>query len=451
VLLLPALAVGLISLLCGTLIRRLGMAGRLAGDQLARNRQRSMLTAGTLAVGLAMVITLSGVLSILIQSAEDLVFGLMKDDFAILYMPAEQSLESADPYSLQRQQEWPRQVLAAIDSVRDRAFVYSFSVSQPVEGLEATPGTGLYALDDVEAFLQVGSFRYEQGDFETAVRILRQGRGLLIMPATARRFGVGVGDEIWVNTQHGYLPFRVAAVGGSPWFGSLVSRADADRYFGVMPPYGYFITTRPGIGPDTIEARLEIGLKNYPDYALYDIGQESEAVEDLIGKPMRAVATLLNGITLLALVIASLGQINTTTMSIIERVQELGVLRAVGMTRQQVETLVLLEAAGVGIVGSLIGGIVGLGAALMYMLTWSTVGLAAMGFGAPTWATVRESIHSTLSKTLPIAVLALIAAPLVTMLAAWNPARRAADLPIIEAIRHEAAALARKPGRERSS
>lgn len=51
----------------------------------------------------------------------------------------------------------------------------------------------------------------------------------------------------------------------------------------------------------------------------------------------------------------------------------------------------------------------------------------------------------TVSNTMPIALLALIVAPLVTMLAAWRPARRAADLPIIEAIRHEAAALGRKP------
>jgi putative ABC transport system permease protein len=443
-LLLPALSAGLISLLRCALLDRLGMIGRLAGDQLVRNRQRSMLTAGTMAVGLAMVITLSGVLGILIQSAEDLVFGLMKDDFAVLFMPSGQALEATDPHSLQRQQEWPRQVLTAIDSVRDRAYVYSFSVSQPVEGLEATPGTGLYALDDMEAFLRVGSFRYEQGDFGTAMRILRQGRGLLIMPATARRFGVGVGDEIWVNTQHGYLPFRVAAVGGSPWFGTLVSRADADRYFGVMPPYGHFVTAWPGVSPGSIRARLQAGLENQPDYMLFDIGHESPAVEALIGEPMRALATLLNGITLLALVIASLGQINTTTMSIIERVRELGVLRAVGMTRRQVKTLVLLEAASVGSVGAFIGGMVGLSAALMYMLTWSTVGLAAMGFGSPTWETVHGSVSSTLSNTVPIAILALIVAPVMTMLAARGPARQAADLPIIEAIHHDAAALGRK-------
>jgi ABC-type antimicrobial peptide transport system permease subunit len=152
--------------------------------------------------------------------------------------------------------------------------------------------------------------------------------------------------------------------GRRPWFGTLVSRADADRYFGVMPPYGHVVTAWPGVSPGSIRARLQAGLENQPDYMLFDIGRESPAVEALIGEPMRGLATLLNGITFLALSIASLGQTNTTTMSVIERVRELGVLRAVGMTRRQVETLVLLEAASVGGVGAFIGGMVGLCAAL---------------------------------------------------------------------------------------
>jgi ABC-type lipoprotein release transport system permease subunit len=85
------------------------------------------------------------------------------------------------------------------------------------------------------------------------------------------------------------------------------------------------------------------------------------------------------------------------------------------------------------------GGLVGLVAALSYALTWSTGGVQAMGFGAPTWATVRASIDSTLGNTLPPALLALVAAPLITALAAWNPARQAAALPIVEAIRRDVA------------
>jgi putative ABC transport system permease protein len=443
-LLLPALATGLIAALRAGLLERLGTVGRLSGDQLARHRQRSMLTAGTLAVGLAMVITLSGVLGTLIKSAEDLVFGLMRDDFVVFYMPPDQTLEAADPRSLLRQQEWPRPVVEAIQAVRDRAYVYSLHVTGPVEGLEATPGTGLYALDDLETFLRVGSYRFEEGNFDTALRIVRQGRALLIPPATARRFGVGVGDRMWVNTRRGRLAFLVAGVGASPWFGSLVSYADAERYFGVLPAYGYMITARRDVSAAAVRLELERGLARHPDYALYSLGRESDAIQDVIGKPMRALGTLLNGITLLAVVIASLGQINTTTMSILERVRELGVLRAAGMTRGQVQRLVLLEAASVGLVGSLIGAAVGLGAALLYTLTWSTVGLEAMGFGAPTPGTVWEGIGSTMRHSLPGAGLALIVAPLLTALAAWGPSRRAAGLPIVEAIRHEAAALGRK-------
>jgi len=438
-LLLPALAARLLDLLRRVLVGRLGMVGRLAGDQLVHNPQRSMLTAGTLAVGLAMVVTLSGVLGIVIQSAEDLVFGLMRDDYALMYLPSTQTLEAADPRSPVRQQEWPRPALAAIDAVRDQAYVYSLSVTYPAKDLEATPGTGLYALDDMEAYLRVGSFRYEQGNLETALRILRQGRGLLIVPATARRLGVGVGDTIWVNTRHGIMDFHVAAVGGCPWFGTLISRADADRYFGVMPPLATMITARPGTDRALIRSRLQAGLKNYPDYALLALGHESDAIERIIGTPLRGLAALLNGISLLALVIASLGQVNTTTMSVIERVRELGVLRAAGMTRRQVLAMVLLEAAAVGLVGAVVGGLVGLVAALSYALTWSTGGVQAMGFGAPTWETVRASIGSTLGNTLPPALLALVAAPLITALAAWSPARQAANLPIVEAIRRDVA------------
>jgi putative ABC transport system permease protein len=438
-LLLPALATCLLDLLRRVLVSRLGMVGRLAGDQLVHNPQRSMLTAGTLAVGLAMVITLSGVLGIVLQSSEDLVFGLMRDDYGIIYMPSAHTLEATDPRSPVRQADWPRPVLAAIDAVRAQAIVYSLSVTYPAKDLEATPGTGLYALDDMEAYLRVGSFRYEQGNLETALPILRQGRGLLIMPATARRLGVGVGDTIWVNTRHGIMDFHVAAVGGCPWFGTLISRADADRYFGVMQPLGYMITVRPGMDRALVWSRLQADVKAYPDYPLFALGRESDAIERLIGTPLRGLAALLNGISLLALVIASLGQVNTTTMSVIERVRELGVLRAAGMTRRQVLAMVLLEAAAVGLVGAVVGGLVGLVAALSYALTWSSGGVQAMGFGAPTWETVRATIDSTLSNTLPPALLALVAAPLITALAAWRPARQAAALPIVEAIQRDVA------------
>jgi putative ABC transport system permease protein len=443
-LLLPVWTAGLVTLLQGALTRWGGMVGRLAGDQLARQRQRTTLTAGALAVGLAAVVALSGVLDVTISMVEDLIFGLMKDDFGLVAFAADRTLEHSDPIAQPNLQEWPRDVLAAIDDVHDQAYVYSLSMTKPVDELEIAPGAGAYALDDVETFLRVGSFRYEQGNYETAIRILRQGQGLLIMPATARRLGLGVGDEIVLKTKRGRLPFRVAAVGGNPWFGTIMSRADAEQYFGVLPPLGYMITAKPGMDKGAVEAHLREVLEGKQGYMFFRLGRGSAVVDNVIGQPFRVLSMLLNGIMVLALVAASLGQINTMTMSVIERVREFGVLRSVGMTRDQVRGLVLLEAACVGVMGALIGGLAGMSGVLMYTLTSYTSAVEAMGFGSPTWSSVSTSVGSALQGVALIAALALVAAPLLTMLAAWSPARMAAHLPIIEAIRHEAAALRRR-------
>ncbi len=123
-LLLPLPVTGLAELSRELLARRLGVVGRLAGDQLVRRRQRTLLTAGTLTLGLAMIILMSSTSGALVRTGGDLLFGLMKEDFMLVPFSPDESLESTSLLSPQRQQEWPRGVLALLDSVRDRASVY---------------------------------------------------------------------------------------------------------------------------------------------------------------------------------------------------------------------------------------------------------------------------------------------------------------------------------------
>jgi ABC-type lipoprotein release transport system permease subunit len=82
--------------------------------------------------------------------------------------------------------------------------------------------------------------------------------------------------------------------------------------------------------------------------------------------------------------------------------------------------------------------------ALAYLTVFYTAGVEGAGFGAPTWASVSGGIAKVLSATQWLALFALGFAPLMTLFAAWLPARRAADLPIIEALRDEVSALNRK-------
>lgn len=214
--------------------------------------------------------------------------------------------------SLQRQKEWPRGVLTMLDSLRNRAYVYGLGFSEAVKEMEGSPLSGMLVLDDLEAFLRVGSFRYEQGDLDTAIRIIRRGRAVLVTPSVARRYHLSLGGEFTLTTRRGRVPFHVAAIGANPWWGCVVSRADAETYLGASIPIGYFVAPRPGVETEPIKARMQEGLRSFPQYKLFDFGPGfTEAMEVSIGRLFGILAALLNGLTVLALVIASLGQINT--------------------------------------------------------------------------------------------------------------------------------------------
>jgi len=138
---------------------------------------------------------------------------------------------------------------------------------------------------------------------------------------------------------------------------------------------------------------------------------------------------------MLALIIAILGQTNTMMASVIERVRELGVLRSVGLTRWQVQMLVLLEAASVGVIGAVTGVLLGTASALTLLMISFTLVVASGGLGVPTWPSVISSILAALASAPWLALGGCVLSPLMTMLAAWLPARRAAALPILDVIR----------------
>jgi len=121
--------------------------------------------------------------------------------------------------------------------------------------------------------------------------------------------------------------------------------------------------------------------------------------------------------------------------SVIERVRELGVLRSVGLARQQVQWLVLLEAASIGEIGAVTGLLLGTASALTMLVITFTAVEASSGLGIPTWSFVVGSILAALASARWVVLMGCVLSPFVTMLAAWLPARRAAALSILEVIR----------------
>ena len=125
---------------------------------------------------------------------------------------------------------------------------------------------------------------------------------------------------------------------------------------------------------------------------------------------------MVNVMVALAVIIALIGIANTLALSVFERTRELGLVRAVGMTRRQLRRMVRFEAALVATFGATLG-----------------VGLGLL-FGSGVVAALPVSFASGLSvPVVPIVVLMLVAAG-AGVAAAWLPARRAGRLDVLDAI-----------------
>ena len=129
---------------------------------------------------------------------------------------------------------------------------------------------------------------------------------------------------------------------------------------------------------------------------------------------------LFDALAVVAVIVAGLGIVNTLTMNVLERVREIGVLRAIGMTRRQVWRMVVVEAGVLGLVGAIIGCVVGLAAGFL-MLGLVAAGGLGVALQVP-WLTI---------------VLAAVFATAVAMLAAFEPARIASRISIVRAVQYE--------------
>ena len=130
------------------------------------------------------------------------------------------------------------------------------------------------------------------------------------------------------------------------------------------------------------------------------------------------VLTMVNVMVALAVIIALIGIANTLALSVFERTRELGLVRAVGMTRRQLRRMVRFEAALVATFGAVLG--VGLG----------------LFFGWGLVTAMPASFAATIAIPYANIVILMIVAAVAGVVAAWLPARRAGKLNVLDAISH---------------
>ena len=181
----------------------------------------------------------------------------------------------------------------------------------------------------------------------------------MILPqARAQRLGLGLGDVLAVVGAGGPVELEVVGIVERSFPGRtgeavLVGWPDAEAAFGVVGADAFAIRYAPDARSTAAPAVAELATS----YAL--TVAPISAVEGALGDALDRVFGLLDLLAVAALVIAGLGIVNTLSMDTWERVRELGVLRAAGMSRRQVWRSVLVEGGILGLIGSVVGSATG--------------------------------------------------------------------------------------------
>jgi putative ABC transport system permease protein len=248
----------------------------------------------------------------------------------------------------------------------------------------------------------------------------------------------------WLSKASAAGEFRVAGVIRAPtpeeekeldrapqgWFlrrmDVLLPPAAGDRLFGQLP-----WVQENGFDSATLMVRPGGDLRAVAEAAERMGFEQHSAIEwfDAAKREVTLIAAGLNLFALVSLFIAALGITNTLVTSVVERTREIGVLKALGATDRQVRLLFLAEGAVIG----LLGGLLGLG------LAW---GLSIPGDGLVRRLVQEQARQPLLSESVfefPAWLVAstVLFAAVVTTLAAFYPARRAARVQPVEALRHE--------------
>ena len=389
----PLMARGVVSALALPLGRIFGTSGRLARANAARSPRRTAATAVALTIGLALVTTVA----ILGQS--------LKSSFR----QSLQTTVAADFIVSQGQETLPT---ALADDLRSAGAgrVVAFNSGQAQVGGQTQTLTGA----DVAGIDSVANLGVVEGSLEG----FDPATGLLLHQDPAGDFGVGPGDELDLTFPNGETRrLRVAAVYSQTatfWGNWLVDRGLIAE---MSPTAGDTVVAVDAGSADAegVRAGLERALESYPQVALEDRSEYQASAES----QLNTLLVLVNVFLGFALLIALVGIVNTLTLSVFERTREIGLLRAVGMTRRQARRMIRWEAAVVTLYGALIGIALGL------------------GFGAAIAAAIPADIIDVI--TVPTGQLGLyLGLSLVFgLLAALFPAFRAGRMNVLEAIATE--------------
>lgn len=403
VLVLPSLVEPLASAAARLASPFLGGLGPLALRQVVRNRTRSSLTIGVLFVATSVGIGMGNSILANVRDVREWYARAIVGDFFVRGKMPDAGTASAfavDPSVGDRLR------LGGVERVDRVRFVRVVaSGRQMVVVARSLPPDRPLPMDLIE------------GDPEEIRSRLAAGE-IVVGSPIAVALDAGIGDEIELETPEGPRTVRVAGVVTEYTAGGMASYMEfeaARRLIGFEGVDSFIVHVEPGragdVEPELARVAAEHGLALQ---SLTDLRASLEAI-------MVGIVGFLWILLALSFLVAALGIVNTLTMNVLEQTREVGLLRAIAMTRRQVRRLIVGQAAILGLASLLPSAVSGL--ALCFIMNVAT------------HAVIGQRVEFRIDATIFAGSLAL--ALVISIAAAWIPARRAARLDVLAALQYE--------------
>ena len=373
-----------------------GAAGSLARGNAMRNPQRTASTASALMIGLALVTLVAVLASGLKATFENAVNSVFKGDYALTATDNFSPISAASAKALKK--------------------VPGVTVVSGVRAGEGKAFGGKIGVTGVSGDItKVITVKWQAGSQAVPGELGQD--GAFVSKDYAKANHLVVGSHIPVETPTGrtmdlvlkgiYAPPK----GGSPYGDVTVSTQRFDAEYQNPQNVYAFVDIAGGVTPANT-AKLTNALKSFPDAKIATESEFKKNQESGIDTLLNLLYVLLS----LSIIISLFGIVNTLVLTVFERTRELGMLRAIGMTRRQVRSMIRHESIVTALIGAALGIPVGIVLALM-------VGRA-----------IKYPAFTIPVGTIVVFVIAAIIAGLV---AAIFPARRAGRLNVLAALQYE--------------
>jgi putative ABC transport system permease protein len=374
-------------------------SGDMAIRNLNRNLSRTSMTSVILCLGIAMIVLMSSLNSALLQTYEKVIHQSYGGNLDIMFHHIEE--EDLD-------------ILKNTEGVADAS---TYSLQGIVWNLDGEKRMlPVYGVGDewIDTFpLFTGS----EGSHSQLIKELKDNE-IILDEISFGTWGGKIGETITLDTLDGEKTLTVVNVVNTMKNSGYSAFMKDDHFkenFGVKYERNALVIKDEQTSP------LQLRENIYDQFG--ERVEEMWGPEDwvsVIGGTITGSFSIVNGLVILGIIISGIGITNTLLINIMERIREIGMMRAVGVTRRQVIGMILLEGFGIGLAATVIGILFGI------LLIYITSGFVEV-----------NNLTFEFGVSPIIMGIIFLFGIIISLVSSFSPSRRAAKTPLNEALRYE--------------